>query len=107
MIQKSDKIEKLRKEIEELDLDIQALDEERRYYYLKNGLPIESLDDSFYYERNEVRRSGSLRDIHNKIALDKLRRDKLEELDARKCKLRLVQVEEILKNINDILDNKV
>jgi hypothetical protein len=100
MKRKKDNIEKLQENVEELGLDIQALTEEQDWYYLADGLPIKTLYDSIVFDRKILRKRGSLRDIHHKIALEKIKNKKIDELEIKKHKLNAARIGLILEKIN-------
>lgn len=108
----TDKIKKLKENIEEIHLDLIAISDEHDRYVLSDSedsmswmyaFPIESLYELQNYIRLKPRLKYSLRDIVHKIALKKLHLKKKEELESKTIEFNIVNIDNIISNIERIV----
>jgi hypothetical protein len=108
---KKDKTKKLQKKVDELKLDLLAINKEYELYCLpesKDGknwfdsLPIETLLESLNKDHGKPRVKYALGDIHHNFALRKLYLEKMEEYTNLNSKLNLAKIDKILNQIKEI-----
>jgi hypothetical protein len=105
---------RLRRNIRELNLDVQAIIEEHDRYRLGGdpnrieeffeSLPIETLRESLERENGRPRTTFSLRDMHHKFGLRKLHDKKMEELARRQCEYNIARIEMLESKIRKVED---
>lgn len=107
-------VRKLQRNVNDLNLDLQAIQEEHDKYVLGgskdeaiewfNSLPIETLRDSLDREKKAPRTKYSLQDMRHKFALRRLHEQKKDQLEKEQSKLNLARIDHIAAQIKKIED---
>lgn len=110
------KLRRLYRSVQELDLDIKAIEEEHDKYRLQgsdsevmrwfDSLPIETLRESCDYDYGKPRIKYSLHDISCKFDLKRLYDKKSEELEKKQSELHVARIDRVLGKIEDFQDGK-
>lgn len=108
----SQQVKKLQRSVNELNLDLEAIQEEHDRYALDvskdetidwfHSLPIESLMESLNLDYKNPRTKFSLKDMKHKFALRKLHEQKKSKLEDEKIRLNVAKIDYILSKIKDI-----
>lgn len=101
------KVNKLKRLINEINLDLSAITKEHSLYLLSsddwfNSLPIESLKESIDKDRCNVRTKYSLNDMKHNFALKRLFKAKEEELEKAKIEYNIANIDYLLSQIKNI-----
>jgi len=110
---KSDnQVQRLKKSVQELNLDLEAITREHDSYGIKGTddevwdwfhcLPIETLQESLDFEYNKPRMKYSLQDMKHRFVLRKLHETKKNELEQKKSELLLAKIDNLLVKIERI-----
>jgi hypothetical protein len=110
---KNDKIKKLQKKVDELKLDLSAINEEYKLYCVPknkdgteidwfNYLPIETLLESLNKDHGKPRIKYSLSDFHHNFKLFNLYIEKFKEYSELNSKLNIAKINKVLNEIKDI-----
>jgi hypothetical protein len=108
----SQRVKKLQRSVNELNLDLEAIREEHDRYVLGaskdeamdwfNSLPIETLCESLNREHKNPRTKFNLQDMKHKFALRRLHEQKKSKLEDEKIKLNVARIDCIIAKIQDI-----